>query len=676
MLSTAIKRISNEFLEEAKQSPNLFADMASMETYLAESYGERILIELLQNADDAASKNVSLLITDDTIFFANDGRPFSEEDIISICRSGASKKKRGEEIGFRGVGFKSTTALSTQIIIASNDAFFTFSKNKCSEILQTDLSKVPTVRIPFNLDKSDLEIDIVRKIDQLYSSGFTTVFIFKNSEISIIEQELRLFDANYLLFLRNIKTVNVDIENKKKYYSIKRESDNNGTIATLSSNDQLVQWWLPFLHGRHSTAFKINEKNEVIACGSGESVFHCYLPTLESCPYQLKMNGDFSTDPSRKHLIIDVNTRNTLKTISEDLLEIVQMIIKGEIAYTEILTFLTTRSSFSTISSTFADQFENALRQSVQILLHSQQITTINKYMLLDSEFLIEEKLFIRKYCMHFTSSSAVITDSKIEGFFDYFGTQFYSLNDYLYLLLEEGFVKKCSIKLFGKIFGYVIKRIRMSTIGRKDGFLIQDAFIKTTAEKVIMVSEITPQIKFSSEVIEAICSYISSGDWDWFCKTNKIKNDSLFINNVAKGIPPAKTREKKAAIAFVSRWRSAEQQCIDVEEALGNTAVYVGNRNLGYDIESKTKDGTMRYIEVKLIQPGSGNFTMTNNEYTSAHKYGKSYFIYAITQLDDGIRVTLINNPIESLSLEKRVKQWEWYCNSFTGENMDFLYE
>ncbi|WP_260985207.1 hypothetical protein [Bacillus pumilus] len=31
----------------------LFTDMAAMETYMTESYGERVFVEMLQNADDA-----------------------------------------------------------------------------------------------------------------------------------------------------------------------------------------------------------------------------------------------------------------------------------------------------------------------------------------------------------------------------------------------------------------------------------------------------------------------------------------------------------------------------------------------------------------------------------------------------------------------------------------------
>ena len=128
MFKNTIQKISEEFLQEAKNSPRLMSDMASMEKYMAESYGDRILIELLQNADDAMSTNVKMIVNDDFVIFANNGKAFDENDVISICRSGASHKIKGVQIGHRGIGFKSTTSMSNDIVIYSNNTYFSFSK--------------------------------------------------------------------------------------------------------------------------------------------------------------------------------------------------------------------------------------------------------------------------------------------------------------------------------------------------------------------------------------------------------------------------------------------------------------------------------------------------------------------------------------------------------------------
>mgnify|MGYP001000282465 CR=1 FL=1 len=50
-----ITDVYNCLLHEAKTSPLLLSDLAGLETYISESYSNRSFIEMLQNADDAAS---------------------------------------------------------------------------------------------------------------------------------------------------------------------------------------------------------------------------------------------------------------------------------------------------------------------------------------------------------------------------------------------------------------------------------------------------------------------------------------------------------------------------------------------------------------------------------------------------------------------------------------------
>ena len=130
MLEPIISEINSAFIKEAKNSPALLADMAAMEKYMSESYSGRIIVELLQNADDAHSSRVFITERDGSVIFANNGRPFTENDVMAISRSGASEKKRGVTIGYRGIGFKSTSFLSSEIIIHSNNTTFSFSKSK------------------------------------------------------------------------------------------------------------------------------------------------------------------------------------------------------------------------------------------------------------------------------------------------------------------------------------------------------------------------------------------------------------------------------------------------------------------------------------------------------------------------------------------------------------------
>jgi hypothetical protein len=81
-----------------------------------------------------------------------------------------------------------------------------------------------------------------------------------------------------------------------------------------------------------------------------------------------------------------------------------------------------------------------------------------------------------------------------------------------------------------------------------------------------------------------------------------------------------------------------------------------VSSYNLGYDIESKDKNGRTRYIEVKSRSSGY-RVVLTSNELEAAKKLKKNYYLYIV--LEDGIRI--IQNPIEVCEMKKvQVIQYE----------------
>ena len=203
MIQETISKINSTFIVEAKNSPALLSDMAAMEKYMSESYSGRIIVELLQNADDAHSSRVYITEREGNVIFANNGRPFNDADVMAISRSGASEKKRGDTIGYRGIGFKSTSFLSSEIIIYSNETAFSFSKAKTAEALGVDEEHVPTIRIPFLVEVSPY-MDI---IEELLDNGYTTIFIFKSSNKEVLQEEIESLSSDLMLFLRHLKEI-------------------------------------------------------------------------------------------------------------------------------------------------------------------------------------------------------------------------------------------------------------------------------------------------------------------------------------------------------------------------------------------------------------------------------------------------------------------------------------
>jgi hypothetical protein len=87
-----------------RDSPDL---RSALEIVSDQLYGKDIhwALELIQNAEDAGAKKITFQFDRDEVRVANDGKPFTAEDMWGICSVGQSRKKN--KIGFFGIGFKS-----------------------------------------------------------------------------------------------------------------------------------------------------------------------------------------------------------------------------------------------------------------------------------------------------------------------------------------------------------------------------------------------------------------------------------------------------------------------------------------------------------------------------------------------------------------------------------------
>ena len=148
------------------------------------------IYELVQNADDSKSNLLGLRLYKNELFVWNDGHPFSQEDVQSICSTGSSDKDL-TQIGNFGIGFKSVYNYTDLPEIYSNDVCF---------------------RIPY-LKKPEA-IDMDPRVAELLDKNVTVVFRlpFKDSllpeDITNLENHLyNLEKKRSLLFLRHLKTI-------------------------------------------------------------------------------------------------------------------------------------------------------------------------------------------------------------------------------------------------------------------------------------------------------------------------------------------------------------------------------------------------------------------------------------------------------------------------------------
>jgi superfamily II DNA or RNA helicase len=106
----------------------------------------------------------------------------------------------------------------------------------------------------------------------------------------------------------------------------------------------------------------------------------------------------------------------------------------------------------------------------------------------------------------------------------------------------------------------------------------------------------------------------------------------SMVNGTVTRGETSPSSPEGRSLIEHI-----AMETVMSIEESFGNFPEDVGKQKIGYDVASKTKGGTLRFIEVKGRQAGANSVTVTHNEMVvAANKPNDTYL--AVVEVD-GLR-------------------------------------
>ncbi|KAL4899989.1 hypothetical protein BDW74DRAFT_171075 [Aspergillus multicolor] len=171
----------------------------------------RFVFELLQNADDnsytiaksaSAMPFVSFRVYSSRIVLECNEDGFTHENLVAICNVGQSSKTGAEGyIGEKGIGFKSVFMVASKVLIQSSHFSFYFQHRKndsgmgmISPVWEEtdDILDVPLTRITLFLHGTGSPEDLAR-------------------ERQIILQQFQELQATFLLFMKNLRRIGVEI---------------------------------------------------------------------------------------------------------------------------------------------------------------------------------------------------------------------------------------------------------------------------------------------------------------------------------------------------------------------------------------------------------------------------------------------------------------------------------
>ena len=672
-----IEKLKSEFIREAKSAPKLFKDLAKVEQYIAESYKTRSFIELIQNADDAQSTKFGIHKFRDGFVVANNGRPFTIEDTEALCRSGSSNKYRGgNTIGYRGIGFKSVVNIAKRIFIFSDDFAFFFDKATTKELFP-GISDVPLVRIPHLLDYEDRRefFDEANRVKRKFN--YQTLFVFQGLNERVYLEEFSRFDRSCLLFLNNLRYVEFSFQDINRKFFMESSFANKQHIVKIKEGDNLDEWEI--LHSKEDSKNMVALKkfhDNIIPALPEESVIHSFTPTIEFSGAYLKINGDYSTDPSRKNIDMDEFSKKSFNEAVSVITDTTISILNGNIIKKGFFT------PFINVKTESSSYFKSLLFKLLSNNLeHRKIVNPEGKKVIFSSLRLKPSWLNYEDYeslCYGNISSFSkdiLLLYPEIMSFFEQVKVQKLLLQEVVEKINHSNLTVLGCAQIFTKIvkqYRYDLNQIKTMEIKGLKIFPVKDQFI--TAREVRSSKDLRkkfyqhltsnidlPDIKMFFNRLDIKLCEAERRDKTPQPPANVTPQGQLKNKQVERLSPQFKSKPN------LKKWRSAEKNAEEYIKSFKYvlSVVDVSKANLGYDLEVLLENRKKAYIEVKSVDFFSKPFKLTNNEYSSAHNYADDYYI-ALVINSEPFQIMLIQNPIESLEFQKQCERWSWHCENY----------
>lgn len=667
--------LRDSLITEAKSSPMLLSDLAGLEAYVSESYNSRSFIELLQNADDAKATKFYVKRSGDFLFVANNGRPFNIKDLESLCRSASSNKVRGTTIGYRGIGFKSVVSFAKEVHLISGDFEITFSKELSKQIVP-QAPKVPLIRIPHELEKS-VKDELADEIRKMQNEGFNTIFIFSGVLANQIDEEYTSFANTTLLFLNSIQVIKIHLTKKVTANIAVIELNERGRYLRVSTTEAISNWFV-CSDSTCSIAFSMN-KDKVERLPKSEAIIHAFLPTEDSCGLGVVVNGDFSTDPSRRHLIMD---DTTIKVIS-NLTHLYASLLKYALAnkdrnmvdalmpYFDWKLIQLMKQSFE---KEFAIKIKNAFGKELSNVRLAPSWLNAEDF----SKIMSASNLpYIAPECSDVPGLSDLLKflGNKPEDV----GSLIVKVDNAQISVLGCAQILTAGMK--EALMNHRLPSLTTTALVMSNGGLcslkeindeegeIDESFIKLMEDNGMSKNDISQFLKKIglSNINDLLFDDEDDDLYDDDDKSDNPTSVSQWFNDAYSSLKSVVNNEG------VQKWRSAEENTLAALNANGFRLKDVSKQNLGFDLEGSDPNGKNIYIEVKSIDYVGQKFRMTNNEFAAAQYKPSNYCIALVFQNKDTLEISLIKDPINRLNLTRQVVQWVWECSDYEYKPMKF---
>lgn len=248
-VAAVVREVSSQCLKAYREQPSRVVEDFAREA--ADAYGayrERQLFELVQNGADAMTDarirgRIEIVLTESTLYCANEGAAIDEAGAEALMHSHMSRK-RSDQIGHFGLGFKSVLAVSTSPRFFSRSGSFEFdaawSEQQIGNVLTTS-SRTPVLRMarpvdPMEAAAADSELASLME-------WATTVVVLPLSPESPAQLEGAIgdFPAPFLLFARSVQEIWLSSRSSGRARFLRAAAEPDGS-TTLVDGESRSCW--------------------------------------------------------------------------------------------------------------------------------------------------------------------------------------------------------------------------------------------------------------------------------------------------------------------------------------------------------------------------------------------------------------------------------------------------
>jgi len=301
---------------------------------VSEEYAGRVLYELLQNAFDRAESKVLVKYDNKYLYVANDGVSFSfddydykngssnkRSDFHSLCSISTSTKDANENIGNKGIGFKSVFSLNEYA-----DIFTKFHNDWISFRIYGEIKKInedfKEINKNFKIEKK------ISTIQKEYQDRGIPGFYFP----ILLNEKMKNFE-NFVTVIRikvNKNKIKPLFEELKKihFYFVKEKIKKDIEIIfetpfdvenkKVTTNDLIYTVSLP------NELKEFNIKNPIISIfykienSKYDDLLYNFMPTKVKSPFDMAdFNADFHTSINRENIKFQGDNEFLLKALME-----------------------------------------------------------------------------------------------------------------------------------------------------------------------------------------------------------------------------------------------------------------------------------------------------------------------------------------------------------------------